>query len=138
MPEHVHLLLSEPEHGTLAEAIHYLKLSFAKRVRSRTIAQVSVQQTDATKIPALAKRRLERGTQIISLPRSFPPTGNSKLRNDRAKALNVFTTGTRASHPNSRKSGANWGPRLKARTTRANRTHLSRNCSRLGHAAFQS
>ena len=30
MPEHVHLLLSEPDHGTLAEAMHYLKLSFAK------------------------------------------------------------------------------------------------------------
>ena len=37
MPEHVHLLLSEPEHGTLAEAIHYLKLSFAKRLRSRKL-----------------------------------------------------------------------------------------------------
>ena len=37
MPEHVHLLLSEPEHGTLAEAIHYLKLSFAKRLRSRSV-----------------------------------------------------------------------------------------------------
>jgi putative transposase len=47
MPEHVHLLLSEPEHDTLAEAIHYLKLSFAKRLRSRTITQVSVQNTDA-------------------------------------------------------------------------------------------
>ena len=47
MPEHVHLLLSEPEHDTLAEAIHYLKLSFAKRLRSRTIAQVSVQKKDA-------------------------------------------------------------------------------------------
>ncbi len=47
MPEHVHLLLSEPEHGTLAEAIHYLKLSFAKRLRSRTTAQVSVQKKDA-------------------------------------------------------------------------------------------
>lgn len=35
MPEHVHLLLSEPEHCTLAEAMHYLKLSFAKRLRSR-------------------------------------------------------------------------------------------------------
>ncbi len=44
MPEHVHLLLSEPDHGTLAEAMHYLKLSFAKRVRS---AQVSVQKKDA-------------------------------------------------------------------------------------------
>jgi len=32
MPEHVHLLLSEPEHGLLADAVHYLKLSFAKRL----------------------------------------------------------------------------------------------------------
>jgi len=31
MPEHVHLLLSEPEQGTLADAIHYLKLCFSKR-----------------------------------------------------------------------------------------------------------
>jgi putative transposase len=36
MPEHVHLLLSEPEHGTLAEAMHYLKLSFTKRLRGPT------------------------------------------------------------------------------------------------------
>ena len=35
MPEHVHLLVNEPEGGTLADAIHYLKLSFAKRLRSR-------------------------------------------------------------------------------------------------------
>jgi len=42
MPEHVHLLLSEPERQTLADAMHYLKLSFTKR-----FAQVSVQQTDA-------------------------------------------------------------------------------------------
>src|SRR5271167_2797300 len=42
MPEHVHLLVSEPERGTLAEAIHYLKLSFAKRVNSqRSRSQVS-------------------------------------------------------------------------------------------------
>ena len=47
MPEHVHLLLSEPEHDTLAAAIHYLKLSFAKRVRSRSVTQVSVQKRDA-------------------------------------------------------------------------------------------
>ena len=32
MPEHVHLLLNEPEQDTLADAIHYLKLSFTKRV----------------------------------------------------------------------------------------------------------
>ena len=35
MPEHVHLLLSEPEQGALADAIHHLKLSFTKRLRSR-------------------------------------------------------------------------------------------------------
>ena len=34
MPEHVHLLLSEPPRARLADAIHYLKLSFAKRVGS--------------------------------------------------------------------------------------------------------
>src|ERR1700687_4255638 len=31
MPEHIHLLSSEPDSGTLAEAIHFLKLSSAKR-----------------------------------------------------------------------------------------------------------
>src|SRR5438128_10574805 len=35
MPEHVHLLLSEPPRSRLADAIHYLKLSFAKRLRSQ-------------------------------------------------------------------------------------------------------
>jgi len=30
MPQHVHLLVNEAEHGLLADAIHYLKLSFAK------------------------------------------------------------------------------------------------------------
>jgi REP-associated tyrosine transposase len=32
MPEHVHLLLSEPDSAALADAIHFLKLSFAKNV----------------------------------------------------------------------------------------------------------
>ena len=47
MPEHVHLLVSEPEHGNLAEAMHYLKLSFSKRAKSLSEAQVSVQTKDA-------------------------------------------------------------------------------------------
>jgi putative transposase len=47
MPEHVHLLVSEPEYGTLAEAMHYLKLSFSKRSRALTVTQVSVQTKDA-------------------------------------------------------------------------------------------
>ncbi|HWR17854.1 MAG TPA: transposase, partial [Terriglobales bacterium] len=33
MPEHVHLLVSEPERQTLGDAMHYLKLSFTKRLR---------------------------------------------------------------------------------------------------------
>src|SRR5437879_5988140 len=41
MPEHVHLLVSEPEPNTLADAMHHLKLSFAKRWRGRR-TQVSV------------------------------------------------------------------------------------------------
>jgi putative transposase len=36
MPEHIHLLVSEPEQGTLADAMHYLKLSFSKRTKSLT------------------------------------------------------------------------------------------------------
>ena len=47
MPEHVHLLVSEPEQGTLADAMHSLKLSFSKRARILTRAQVSVQPKDA-------------------------------------------------------------------------------------------
>ena len=35
MREHVHLLVNEPEHATLSDAIHFLKLSFVKRLRSR-------------------------------------------------------------------------------------------------------
>lgn len=36
MPEHVHLLLSEPQRGLLADALHYLKLYFAKRLQPLT------------------------------------------------------------------------------------------------------
>jgi putative transposase len=37
MPEHVHLLLSEPQRGLLADALHYLKLSFAKRLVAQSL-----------------------------------------------------------------------------------------------------
>ena len=47
MPQHVHLLVSEPEIGNLAESMHYLKLSFSKRAKSLTGVQVSVQKRDA-------------------------------------------------------------------------------------------
>jgi hypothetical protein len=39
MPEPVHLLLSEPQRGLLADALHYLKLSFAKRLGSGVFSQ---------------------------------------------------------------------------------------------------
>jgi len=42
MPEHVHLLVSEPQHQLLADAIHYLKLSFAKRLSSKDTTQAGV------------------------------------------------------------------------------------------------
>jgi putative transposase len=42
MAEHVHLLVSEPEHGNLAEAMHYLKLSFSKRAKSLRLVRVPV------------------------------------------------------------------------------------------------
>ena len=43
MPEHVHVLLSEPQRALLSDAVHYLKLSFAKRLvaQVRPVAQVS-------------------------------------------------------------------------------------------------
>ena len=34
MPEHVHLLVGEPDQKTLADAMHYLKLSFAERLKT--------------------------------------------------------------------------------------------------------
>jgi len=34
MPEHVHLLVGEPEIETLADAIHFMKLSFSKLSRT--------------------------------------------------------------------------------------------------------
>lgn len=39
MPEHVHLLMSEPERLTLADAMHYLKLSFTKRLHRERITE---------------------------------------------------------------------------------------------------
>jgi putative transposase len=51
MPEHVHLLVSEPEPGLLADAIHYLKLSFVKRLRGG-VSQVLNPQVSAHKTGA--------------------------------------------------------------------------------------
>ena len=40
MPDHVHLLLSEPQRGLLADAVHHLKLSFAKRLVAQVRAPI--------------------------------------------------------------------------------------------------
>jgi putative transposase len=40
MPEHVHLLLSEPDIGPLSKALHALKLSMAKRSSQKPFWQV--------------------------------------------------------------------------------------------------
>src|ERR1019366_597018 len=41
MPEHVHLLLSEPESVTLASALRSLKLSTAKQIHAQSTAAVN-------------------------------------------------------------------------------------------------
>jgi putative transposase len=58
MPEHVHLLMSEPEVLALAEAIHFLKLSFAKRIGGLRSARQSGSQVSApnTRTPCDEKR----------------------------------------------------------------------------------
>lgn len=47
MPEHVDLLVNEPQNAVLADAIHFLKLSFAKRLRSQRSAQSRSRSAEA-------------------------------------------------------------------------------------------
>ena len=61
MPEHVHLLMSEPEVVALAEAIHFLKLSFAKKTRG--LCSVA-SQVGAPKIRASCGKGSERGANL--------------------------------------------------------------------------
>lgn len=68
MPEHVHLLLSEPERGSLSDALHYLKLSFAKRARSLSHLNaqpmgVKVGHSPARKDPFWQKRYHDRNVR---------------------------------------------------------------------------
>jgi putative transposase len=70
MPEHVHLLVSEPEQGTLAEAIHFLKLSFSKRARSlRLVPQVRGLGSDLV--------RSDPVSQVRGLPLAANPSAGS-------------------------------------------------------------
>ena len=53
MPEHVHLLVSEPPRAKLADAIHHLKLSFSKRAKSLSKVKVmKVRQVRARSLGA--------------------------------------------------------------------------------------
>ena len=47
MPEHVHLLLSEPPNAKLCDAIHNLKLSFSKRAKNLLVPQVRARSLSA-------------------------------------------------------------------------------------------
>jgi putative transposase len=58
MPEHVHLLVTEPEHATLATAIKAIKQSVARRVLKVGNASRSSQQKDP-----LNQNRVEWGTR---------------------------------------------------------------------------
>jgi putative transposase len=66
MPEHVHLLVSEPRSGTLADAMHFLKLSFAKRLKSKmAVPQSTVPQVRGRSLAANLGRM---GVQTTSTP----------------------------------------------------------------------
>jgi hypothetical protein len=57
-----HLLVSEPEHGNLAEAMHYLKLSFSKRAKSLSgprLASKRWTRTWGTKLAMISEEREE-------------------------------------------------------------------------------
>jgi putative transposase len=41
MPEHIHLLISEPEHGTPSTVVQAIKLGFARRVLGSRVAGVA-------------------------------------------------------------------------------------------------
>jgi REP element-mobilizing transposase RayT len=62
MPEHVHLLVNEPCHSTLADAMHYLKLCFAKRMAYVDVEGHGFSRTEKvpTSIEAPIRRNLRR------------------------------------------------------------------------------
>ena len=57
MPEHVHLLFSEPERGDPSVVMKVLKQSFARQLLERRRAGVDPQQRSLSKIPLTAGRR---------------------------------------------------------------------------------
>jgi putative transposase len=75
MPEHVHLLVSEPDQKTLADAMHYLKLSFAKRLKahSKTRHPTVPQVHDRSVVVNLGSpdTRLENNTTPFWQPRYY-------------------------------------------------------------------
>ena len=63
MPEHVHLLLSEPPEAKLADAIHNLKLSFSKRAKNLTVPQVRARFLGANLGPFWQARYYDRNVR---------------------------------------------------------------------------
>jgi REP element-mobilizing transposase RayT len=79
MPEHVHLLISEPKRGTIANAIQSLKISSAKRWR-----QISVAHNLGT--PLWQKRYYDR---IIRDHEEFSRCSGSSLHHPRQRSILV-------------------------------------------------
>jgi len=67
LPEHVHLLVSEPDQETLADAMHFLKLSFAKRLKSIVPA---VPQVSEPTVPQVRGRSVAANLGRMDVPRN--------------------------------------------------------------------
>jgi hypothetical protein len=96
MPEDVHLLVSEPAAETLADAMHFLKLSFTKRLRGPSDLISPTTVLPLTKSQVSQKRRdlghpaLDRGEKQVPPPASqFASQINWFGRDDRV--FLVFT-----------------------------------------------
>jgi putative transposase len=63
LPEHVHLLVSEPPDAELADAIHDLKLSFSKRAKSLMVPQVRARSVGANLGPFWQARYYDRNVR---------------------------------------------------------------------------
>ncbi len=103
MPEHVHLLLSEPQRGLLADAIHYLTLSFAKRL----VAQVRARFLGANSNLVAQVRAPVLGANLGSRSNVFWQKRyyDRKVRNERE-----FVEKLRYLHRNPVKAGLCQGP----------------------------
>jgi putative transposase len=74
MPEHVHLLMSEPPQARLADAIHDLKLSFSKRAKSLRNLKMNVNVNVKANVPQVRARSV--GANLGPLVRAGSESAN--------------------------------------------------------------